>query len=56
MNGLTPLLGRLEFKKKTRFVNVVSSMSGESSNCSKIMEIVNFFLKFPRVSKILFHV
>ena len=24
-------------------------MSGESSNGSKILEIVNFFLKFPRV-------
>ena len=32
----------------------VSNMSGESSNCSKILEIVNFFLKFPRVSKIVF--
>ena len=31
-------------------------MSGESSDCSKILEIVNFFLKFPRVSKNLFDV
>ena len=42
-----PSLGRYEYKQK---------MSGECSNCSKILEFVNFFLQFPRFSKILFDV
>ena len=38
------------------YTSVKTNMSGESSNCSKILEIVNFFLKFPRVSKVIFDV
>ena len=50
MNGLTPLLVGWNKKKKhvlSTFLPVKNSnMSGESSNCSEILEIVNFFLKF----------
>ena len=60
INGLTPLLVGWNTKKHvlSTFLPVKSlQYVGESSNCFKILEIVNiFFLKFPRVSKSLFDV
>ena len=55
MNGLTPLLVGWNTNKNvlSTFFCLwnVANMSGVSSNSSKILEFVNFSLKFPRLSK-----
>ena len=59
MNGLTPLLGRLE-DQKTWFVNIFACE--KFPTCEVKVQIalkfskLSIFLKFPRVSKILFDV
>ena len=59
VSGLSPLLLGRNAKKTfyQRFcLRNVAKMTGECSNCSKILEFVNLFLKFPRFSEILFDV
>ena len=52
VSGLSPLLVGRNTEKK-RLVNVlacdVAKVLGECSNCSKILQFVNFFSKIPRI-------